>query len=304
MILNEFPDLHWLKRQIETRFSNQKSWDGRILEQPNWPNVIINTKVSQAFRDNIKGPLSIFYNLSGSSFIKLNGRDLRVEPDTFLISNVDQYYTLEIDQKTSTETFNIHFGESFTNQAFHSITSSDEKLLDQELNSESPLFLNRLQPINREFMGLARELQTSEAELEQEEIMFKLFNFIWANEIDLKRIRGKIPAVKKSSKEEILKRLQLTVDYIYSYYNAPLSLDELAQISNLSKFHFLRLFKETFDHTPHQFINKVRIRKATKLLRETKLEINQISEYVGFDNSSSFSRLFFKESGFYPSRIR
>lgn len=304
MILTEFPDLPWLKHQIQTKFANQLSWNGRILPEPSWPNVIINTRVSKVYRDNIRGPLSVFCNLSGKSHITLEGRKLSVEQGSFLISNEDQNYTLEIDQKDEVETFNIHFGEAFIKIAISSLTLPEEKLLDSVLITDRPLFANRLQPIDNRFIHLASSLKRAKDDFEQEEVLYQMFYHLAEREKEVNHLKLKIPAVKKSSKEEILKRLFHVTDYVHSYYNAPLSLEELSKVSNLSKFHFLRLFKSTYGITPYQFINKVRMRKATLLLRETKMEIREIAESVGFENSSSFSRLFYKESGFYPTQHR
>jgi len=304
MILTEFPDLPWLKHQIQTRFANQRTWDGRMLPDPSWPNVIINTKVSKAYRDNIKGPLSVFCNLSGKSQVTLEGRKLNIEKDSFLISNEDQNYTLEIDQKDQVETFNIHFGEAFLEKAFSSLTLSEDKLLDNLLVAERPLFINRIQQTDSHFIYLIARLKGAKNDFEQEEVLYQMFYYLVRSEQEVNHFKNMIPAIKKGSKNEILKRLLQASDYIHSYYNAPLSLEELSKVSNLSKFHFLRLFKSTYGITPYQFICKVRMKKATQLLMETKMEIREIAESVGFENPSSFSRLFYKESGFYPTQQR
>jgi len=302
MILSEFPDIVWLRHQIETQFASQKSWDGRMLPSPNWPNVIINTTVSQTLRDNIKGPLSIFCNLSGSSSVYLNKRKVKTHAGSFIISNIGQEYTLEIEDQR-TETFNIHFGENFTRNAFQAATGSHEMLLENVF-SQSSTFSNRLQFTNAQFDQILLELKTAEDEMQQEEILYRLFLNILTREIDLNKQQAKIPVAKKSSQAEILKRLLLATDYIHSYYDAPLSLDELSRVSCLSKFHFLRMFKSTFHKTPYQFINDLRLQQAKQLLSLSTMEVKVVARKVGFVNSSSFSRLFYKNTGLYPSQFR
>src|SRR6185295_19842637 len=111
MILNEFPDLAWLKRQISERFSNRQGWGGRILKDSGWPTVILNTQATNVKRDNIPGPLSFFTNIRGTSWVNVNGEPVKINADFFFLTNPGQSYSLEINQKA--ETFNIHFGEQF-----------------------------------------------------------------------------------------------------------------------------------------------------------------------------------------------
>src|SRR6478609_4554942 len=105
MILHEFPNLQWLRNQAEDRFSNRKAWDGRSLSKAGWPTVILNTKTRHTVRDNIRGPLSIFANLSGQSMVSSGSKRMTVKEDFFCITNSSQHYTLEIDSQKPTETF-------------------------------------------------------------------------------------------------------------------------------------------------------------------------------------------------------
>ena len=76
--------------------------------------MVLQVKTKEVVRDNIRGPLSIFTNLSGKSEITVDKKRVTVTPENFFISNAGQHYTLEVCEKTPTETFNIHFGEHFT----------------------------------------------------------------------------------------------------------------------------------------------------------------------------------------------
>ena len=131
MIFHHFPDLQWLKQQSENRFSNRKGWEGRTLPQQGWPSVILNVNTGFTYRDNIRGPLSIFTNLSGESHVGIGKNRTTIREGFFFISNNDQRYTLDINNcKTSTETFNIHFGEHFASRVLRSLTLPTESLLD------------------------------------------------------------------------------------------------------------------------------------------------------------------------------
>lgn len=303
MILHEFPNINWLKSQIESRFANQLSWDGRKLPQPNWPNVIINTTAHHIVRDNIKGPLSIFSNFSGESYLTLEGRRIKVDTDCFLISNTDQIYTLEIDQN-QTETFNVHFGENFTEESINTLLQSDKTVLDAAHSTQPFSLFNCLHRKDAIISELLSSLKNQPDEFKQEELMHSLLAHLITKEKTTALKEQSIPALKKQSREELLKRLFIARDYMYAFYDQPLTLDEIANACFLSKFHFLKMFTAAFGKTPHQFISTLRIQRAKSLLENSQMDVRHVAEKVGFDNSSSFSRLFFNQTGFYPSQYR
>ena len=79
-----------------------------------------------------------------------------------------------------------------------------------------------------------------------------------------------------------------------------INLDNIADEALFSKFHFIRLFKQTYNKTPHQYLTAVRIEKAKQLLL-IKKSISEVCFSVGFDSISSFTGLFKKTVGLTPS---
>ena len=306
MVLSEFPDLGWLKQQINSRFENRIGVNGRILKEKGWPTVLLNVKTSEISRDNIKGPFSLFGNLKGTSFVKVDNRKVKVSDDHFFITNSGQNYTLEVDEKANTETFNIHFGDQFADQLIQSQLYSVEKILGEKSNTplQSFSFHNRLIRKTQEINNLILSLQSNKDELKEEELLAQLFTKLFQDELKLTQAAKELPSIKKSTREELVKRILLSTDYIHEFYNQSLSLNELAEVSALSKFHFLRLFKIAMGQTPHQFITQVRIEKSKELLINSQQEVKQIADRVGFTDSSSFSRAFYQNVGTYPSQFR
>ncbi len=88
--------------------------------------------------------------------------------------------------------------------------------------------------------------------------------------------------------------------FIDSHYQENIDLDDIADEAFFSKFHFIRLFKNTYGKTPHQYLTYVRIEKAKGLLK-TDLPIADVCYGVGFDSVSSFTGLFKKNVGKTPS---
>jgi len=117
-------------------------------------------------------------------------------------------------------------------------------------------------------------------------------------------ILNKIPVNKVSTKIVLYQRLQNAKTFIDESFDTKLSLQKLAGEACLSEHHFLRHFKTAFGITPHQYITKKRLEKARELLLETSVSISEISEQIGMDNLSSFSRLFKKHHGLSPEKYR
>lgn len=108
----------------------------------------------------------------------------------------------------------------------------------------------------------------------------------------------------RKTRLEIYRRLHAAKDYIEVNYNANLQLEDLSRVACLSKHHFKRLFRDAFQCTPHQYLTLVRIGHASRLLRKSSLPVNEVSGSIGFQNTSSFIRLFRTATGVTPGHYR
>lgn len=92
--------------------------------------------------------------------------------------------------------------------------------------------------------------------------------------------------------------------HIEESFAEPLSLDGLAQLAGLSRFHFAAMFKQSFGEPPHRYIILKRVEAAKRLLTTTDHPITQVAADVGYDNHGHFSTIFKRETGKSPSRYR
>ena len=303
MLATAFPELQWLKKQADTAFKDQRTPDGRLLPSSGWPNVIMNATALREVRDNIRGPLSIFSNRKGESIVTADGKRVTVSPGIFFITNDEQCYTLEIGNRI-TETANIHFGQKFMREAFRSMTD-DAALLLEEPDVTVLRFHNRVVPINPTFHQVMESLMIPGLEaMAEEEQLFRLLSLLKVDDQRLRTRQESLTAMRQATREEIMKRLLRATDYLYSTPDANPDLDELARISCLSKFHFLRLFTCAFGQTPHQFLTTLKITRAQELLKSSTTEVKHIALSLGFKDASTFSRLFLRQLGVYPSHYR
>lgn len=82
------------------------------------------------------------------------------------------------------------------------------------------------------------------------------------------------------------------------------TLEEMAQVANLSPEHLRRLCHATFHRSPMRHLTYLRMRHASELLAVTDEKIGNIAQKVGYDNAFAFSSAFKRESGMSPSACR
>jgi len=100
---------------------------------------------------------------------------------------------------------------------------------------------------------------------------------------------------------DVLRHLRRARDHADRSYADSLSLEELAAVACLSKYHFLRLFKATYGTTPMEYVSRRRIERAQDLLRATNLTVTEVCFAVGFASLGSFSSRFRSVVGETPS---
>jgi AraC-like DNA-binding protein len=88
--------------------------------------------------------------------------------------------------------------------------------------------------------------------------------------------------------------------FIDNHYSNNIDLDNIADEAYFSKFHFIRLFKNIYGKTPHQYLIFVRIENAVQFLRSDKT-VSEVCFSVGFESLTSFSGLFKRSMGVSPS---
>ena len=108
----------------------------------------------------------------------------------------------------------------------------------------------------------------------------------------------------KQADLETLERLDRARSFIDHCYDHPLSLDQISEKACFSRYHFLRLFREAFNKTPHQYLIERRIEKAKELLGGDELRVTDVCFEVGFQSLGSFSTLFHRNVGQAPMTYR
>lgn len=100
-------------------------------------------------------------------------------------------------------------------------------------------------------------------------------------------------SIRQASRSEYQARINRVLDYIERNIAEPLSLEELADVANFSKYHFHRIFATMTGETLFHFIQRVRLEKAaTLLLIDRSAAVTSIGYDCGFASPQSFAKSF------------
>lgn len=114
------------------------------------------------------------------------------------------------------------------------------------------------------------------------------------------RIGKFTPEILVERKDSILLKAR---DYIYDNITREVTIDELCQVVNISKFHFIRLFRSQFGMTPHQYILNHRINMVREALK-TGVPPSIVAQDFGFFDVSHMNRNFKRSYGLTPRQYQ
>lgn len=100
------------------------------------------------------------------------------------------------------------------------------------------------------------------------------------------------------------RRLTDVTAYVDDHLADEITLDSLAAIARLSRYHFSRAFTRATGKTPHAFVMGRRLDQAKTMLRDTNLAISEVARRCGFSNASHLSNRFLEAEGVRPSAFR
>lgn len=99
-------------------------------------------------------------------------------------------------------------------------------------------------------------------------------------------------------------KLRRIDEFIEANLDRPIRLSDLADVADLSVFHFVHVFKLATGSTPYHYLCERRIACSCKLLAEARLDIVEIAGACGFSSQSHFTSAFTKTIGISPGRYR
>lgn len=109
---------------------------------------------------------------------------------------------------------------------------------------------------------------------------------------------------KQSTVADLLPRLLHARQFVEARYAQRLKVKDVADYVAISEFHFARLFKTAFDTTVRQFVIRLRLEKARRLLEQPGATVTATAADVGYGSLSSFIHAFSRRFGLSPAQYQ
>jgi AraC-like DNA-binding protein len=123
-------------------------------------------------------------------------------------------------------------------------------------------------------------------------------------ELPAHQTEKQIDAAREGTQKDLHTRLKRALTYMKKHPEEPLTVAQLADRANLSQYHFIRCFKSAYELTPLQYLTRLRLKKASLLLKRTHKPVSDIVPECGFLDESAFIRLFKREFKMTPIAYR
>lgn len=223
----------------------------------------------------------LFYVARGKELFSLQ-RDVVAEEGSFIFFRpFEKQEHVYIDDKTG-EFYFVHFNappdfDLFgfeSSRVYHSTLSSTVSTLFEEIISE----LQRKQPAYEKFC--AAKVYTIMSVLERKAKKESPLYGMYSDKISF--------VIQKMNKE----------------YQKDYGLEDWGKMCNLSKYHFLRIFKSITGVSPLEYRNNIRLEHVREQIEETDAPISEIGESAGFSSPAYFCQAFKKRFGVSPSEYR
>jgi AraC-like DNA-binding protein len=109
--------------------------------------------------------------------------------------------------------------------------------------------------------------------------------------------------LKKSTRDEAIRKVEAAIRYMHANWNRPLTIREIAThvSSGESRFHYL--FKVLTGRSPYEYITGLKMEKALDLQRSQHYNWTEIAELCAYTDISAFSKQFKKHYGVSPKNF-
>ncbi len=236
----------------------------------------------------------------------------RISKGDIFIINPDEEHTFLFEEGERLEILNVNFQSSFLDGTF--VLGNDEvRVMDfvyQQPNLPLSVRFGNILKLDEEeqgaitgqIAGLARELQEKRVgyRVMIGLVMAQVFALLSRKYVEAQE-SGKLLA---GSKARAMSDIFRVMGFIEHHFVEEIGKAELARIGMCSVRQLSRKFKECTGETVLEYIHRLRIDKARRLLAETDMRITDVCSLVGFNDISFFNKTFRKQMDMTPREYR
>ncbi len=253
---------------------------------------------------------SIKYVVEGREDYYINNIKYSVFPGEYLLVNHNTNFKVKINTEKPTVGICVYFNPDLINNIIKSGKIDINIFLDNLYSNHTKRFYfheNIYKIEDDTFSKYLIEIKDLIIQNKEYQITSKIFNNLAEslvyNQLKIATQINRINSIKKSTREELYRRLHRARNYIIDNFNTDIDLNKISGIAHLSEYHFLRSFKESFGCTPHQFLLNLRMAEAELLLLK-KRKIEEVAISCGFISNDTFIKCFKRYKGVSPAKYQ
>lgn len=284
-------DAYWRVNDFPAQFSNE---------------IYISEKT--AFYFSYRSVFSLKYVAKGAEIYHVDGTEMLIPTGGYLLVNNGQDVTT-IPHHDNDQAMSVFLEPGLLADVFRIWTEPAGELIDDPcLSGSVPCFFEQVycQPDDTLglFLGnLRRQMERHKGLATQNDLglFFEIAEQVVCSQSAVFQQIGKIGGARKSTREELYRRVSVGRDYLTNNTRRTVSLHEVARQACLSPYHFHRVFQQAFGCTPLHFLKAKKMEKARDLLRSGNYSVTEVAFELGYPDLFTFSKDFKKWLGFAPS---
>lgn len=249
-------------------------------------------------------PFSIKLVLKREEVYWVNGKKYILKKDQFLL--VDRYSKVYFDINCKSYAKGICFYPSLEliSNIIYCTTQSDQRLLDQpEISSSQLEFTEKIYHLKEthagqmisQYYSILHELHHGRFQFDWDTFMIQFCENLVKDQLKVNKLLSALPSRKKSTKEELYRRISEVKIHLDANFSDPIDLDSITEKSMLSKYHFVRSFKSLFGISPIKYLLQLRLSEAKKL-RKQGCSYHEIANLVGFSDPRNLRKAMTRNS--------
>jgi AraC family L-rhamnose operon transcriptional activator RhaR len=256
--------------------------------------------------------IEIAYVLSGKGIHCIADKEYSVSKGDLFIINYNiphEFRSLSYSPDSSLQVYNCVFKPEFID--YNLVNSKDfyevtHHFLLQSMFSEELNNINDIKLLNSESDGIEQlyEKMYTEYKLKDKGYIEILRAYVIELLITIFRLYEKSKTSNKSTDTQKRQMVDKVIRYMRDNYSSDIKLEDLSTIAFLSPNYFSKLFKECTSTTISEYIQKLRIEEACRLLKHTDKKIIEISSEVGYKDIKFFNQIFKRITGKTPGEYK
>lgn len=250
-----------------------------------------------------KTPYLFISNFRNKGNYVINQKHVEVSDKHFYFLNANDDLEIRFPEDNTLQTLFILFTDRFIKECFTYFNVKKETLIDlPNLVTNNTIYLPNVPfEFSTNIKQKTGELLQCNLKEDIDQMLFELLLEFYSLSADTNKKLNSIRAIKKSTREELYRRLFLAGELMNDLVYENISVERMAREVCLNKFHFISCFKELYQTTPHQYFRELKLQKALLLLQNNQLSVTEVCHQLGFESVGSFSYLFKKRYGIPPS---